>query len=303
MKRVNNSSTWSLSRMSLYRFCRRGFFFRYCAEPTQELSHLKKLLGLPLWKNILLRDAIIENIRFSKSRKPGDRISEIGCEVIKKIRTGWNNFLAGKRHGEDGRNLAEIFYNDDNVSLGTIFNDAENSLKNIVSKLNDSELIINLLESRYLNLKDLKSPDSFLIGGITVWVSPDLVWQDKDGNLNLLKFHFGTPEKNPRWDIQNGVYALYGSEQFKVALGRLAAVSVFFPEDDSPPLTVHAYRNIREIREIIASESAELDKFQENPVLDDEIFSSESPKCRSCEFRSLCEKDFCPVECFARQNR
>ena len=294
MKQVNSCSTWSLSRMSLYKFCKKGFFFRYCAEPTQELTRLKKLLGLALWKNILLKDAIVENMRFSKIIDPADRIREIESEVLKRFHMGWNNFVAAKRHGEDGRNLTEIFYNDDNSFLSTIFRRMEDSLKNTMLKLGDCELIINLLETRYLNFKDFKSPDSFLLGGITVWVSPDLVWQDKDGNLNLLKFHFGSPEENPRWDIQNGVYALYGSEQFKISLGRLGAVSVFFPEDDSPPLTVHAHRNIREVREIISSESAELDKFQKNPVLNNEIFSLENARCRNCEFRRLCEKDFCP---------
>lgn len=290
--------SWSYSRFRCFNFCRTAYRLRYMdswegwdkfANPDAKILYqLKNLKTIRSWTDQVFRDAVRDV--FIKSRNGYERFSaaEIGKTALRKLRTDWMGMLAGEWEKDPKKlNLLELFYStpadrrDFNVQY------LADSILKRTDKLASSSLFTELAEIPYLDYRDFKKPDYFVLDGIKVWTCPDFIYSRRDGTLNILNFFNGIPSDNESWDFRSAVGVLFAEMKFNTPEDRLNCQNLFFRDADEDILCVYSYRNLCEVRRIIYESSVDMVDFENCGT--DVMESKSVGKCGTCEFRRVCE--------------
>jgi CRISPR/Cas system-associated exonuclease Cas4 (RecB family) len=149
------------------------------------------------------------------------------------------------------------------------------------------------IDKRRLRLID---PQGFedkraVLDGLLVYASPDLLAEDEQGALHIVDWKTGHPQKTSL--AQLSIYGLVVSEKHRSPLDRMTAHLVYVragvhePYNNLPAGVDEARRNIstfvKDVHERLTDAEANLaDDISAFPM------TSDTWKCRSCNFRELC---------------
>ncbi len=292
--------SWSYSRYRCFNFCRTAYRLRYmdswegwdkfAAPDSKILYELKNLKTIKSWAEQIFRDTVREV--FIKSRNGFEKFSpaEIRIAALKKLRSEWIGMLSGEWENDPKKlNLLEVYYSDDSAGRNYDVQDIAGLLIGRINKFAASSLFAELAKISYLDYRDFKRPDYFVLDGTKIWAAPDFIYSRKDGTLNILNFFNGAPSDNESWDFRSAVGVLFAERKFNTKEEKINSHNLFFRDGDEDILCVYAYGNLCEVRRIIYESSVDMVDFESGgPDAADSPVSCPDGKCGPCEFRRVC---------------
>lgn len=265
---------------------------KFATPDSKTLYELKNLKTAKSWTEQVFRDTLREV--FVKSRNGFEKfgLSEIRRTALKKLRSEWAGMLSGEWKDDPKKlHLMEFYYPDNSAGRNYDVQDIADSVFARMEKFADSPFFAELAEMSYLDYREFRKPDCFDLDGIKIWAAPDFIYSRKDGTLNILNFFSGAPSDNESWDFRSAVGVLFAERKFNTPEDEINCHNLFFRNADEDILCVHSYRNLCEVRRIIAESSAEMVDFERaDPDKSDFTESGSGEKCGTCEFRRVCGK-------------
>jgi CRISPR/Cas system-associated exonuclease Cas4 (RecB family) len=296
--------SWSSSRKSTFRECKRKYYYNYygahngwessAPEEAKQAYRLKNLDGIYL----ILGSAVHEIAEFtckiidSTSKLPEE------AKLIDKIRDNLNRAYAESKNPETWYSspkqnfMLQEFYYGDGLS-GRMIKLIKERMRKAVPNLLTSKSISEIIKDK-CEIKIAESMDTFMMGNTAVYAIPDLVYKDKEGNWIVVDWKTGKEyDSHP---AQITVYAIYIMEKFNIKAedikGRVEYLLTGHNRDvEITPDTVKKVRD--EITESIKNMRKYLEDVEENIPGSKEKFpiTGHTRFCKWCNFYEMCKEE------------
>jgi len=249
-KDFKNDFSWSNSRHSTFKSCKRKYYFQYygfwngweddAPERVKTIYRLKKLQNRHTWKGTIIHEAIAFLLKSLLKNKKLDQ-EEFKETVVDKMRDQYKTSLSGeyKTNPKNNFGLLEHDYGEeleketwqsvrDDVTrcidnfLGSEFWKKATTLsqEDCLSLEGDLKGSENLWKNVFPTLNTWKNlpsgkPDTFSVDGIQVWVKIDFAYREGDGSISLIDWKSGDSNNIPN-PTQLNIYGYYASEVWDV---------------------------------------------------------------------------------------
>ena len=209
-----NTFTWSISRHRVFQQCRRRYWLAHYgawggwtsgAGPEVRARYIEKgLHSVPSLLGVLVHEAAEWGITMARRGHPPsverarERYGRQARRILDGSRAGWMRHDP-KRH----RGLAEHYYGgdvDDTAFLAELDELLEGMFAHPVY-----QRVLSVPE-RVVEMEDLQT---VLVGGIPVWVSPDVVMADGHGGFAVVDWKTGRHQGAAAVDEQLAIYVLH----------------------------------------------------------------------------------------------
>jgi PD-(D/E)XK nuclease superfamily protein len=317
MGRLVNELSWSRSRISMLRECKRQYYYQYylkwegwshSAAPRRKLAYrLSKMSNLPM----LCGNAVHEGIRLvlENLRSPHDveRLDDPALHVRKTLLSRpWVEAQKEMEKAEEQRwrNLKslppifEVYYPDmtpDADTLKKLGAKAARCVENFLS----SELYRDLKEDdpqRWLAVDEGPSFDDaskLKLDGRTLWALPDFARETEEGVCEIWDWKTGRP--NPHDEMQLLAYAINARDKWGFPPEAIQLRGFYladklvkeYPCDTERLLEMEEgiRQDFREMESLLSdAENNEPGPEEQFPMIDD------LDRCRKCLFRELCDR-------------
>jgi hypothetical protein len=301
--KLANELTWSVSRDSLFRQCRRAYYYQYygswggwesnCDERTRKLYILKNLTTLPMWAGSIVHDVIAQALNNYTHTGNEIRAGALQARARMVLRNGWidavqKNWVRSPKK----TNLFELYYGNGKSLPKEDTERVKETVYGCLQTFADSPVLKEILAAPYVNWKPVDVLASFQLEGLKVWVAVDFAYTDPEGKLRIIDWKTGK-EKQESLGTQLACYALYANEEWFAPLEDVLLFGVFLKENarvSSYP--VHA-DTLVEARDYILRSSAEMRslvrKVETNEAVEEDFDCCESERvCQRCNFREVC---------------
>lgn len=303
---IKRDFSWSYSRFRLFKTCERAYYYRYYGswegwddyadEHARLLYRLKNLRFMRSWIDEVLRTAIKSVFIDSKSGNMDFNLQNLQRSALRRLRNEWGDAVSGAWKTDPKKlNLFEIYYADSDPSRRkeSLLEEATNTLLGYLVKFTESKIFPEIKDVSYLMVREFETPDFFLFKGITVWVSPDLLWLEK-GNANIVNIHTGNseyPQIGEDWEFQMGLCLLFAEQKLRIPRDRIIGRTVFLNDGENDLSPIYNSHNLVEICAVIEESSLEMLKrvSMGNSISESLFPGNPSPsKCQICEFHTAC---------------
>ena len=296
-----NEFSWSKSRDSLFKECKRKYFFNHYGfwngwiasedDRVKRIYYLKKLSGKEVWMGSKVHD-VIEFIlrRFRIGEEVG--LSHALAVLRKRMESDWDISKAGGYTGFASK--AHRFFEDEyDVEISEneeaeLFDKAERCLKNFYN----SDIF---MEIRRVPVEDWIALEDFLsfeFEGTQVYLSIDFAVR-VNGRIILFDWKTGKDWKSD-YELQLGLYALYVSEKLGIPADKITAKMFYLAlgaegKVDSFEVSSEWLEEVRQVlRESILEMKKLLQDVTENEALEGDFEKSKGFWCSRCSFRKVC---------------
>lgn len=299
MGTLKNELTWSRSRDSMFRSCRRRYWFNYYGswggwergtDPrTRLLYTLKKLKSRPMWAGTVVHDTVEQALIRMRDGAP---VTEEAAQrvALDQMRTDYRRGRDGQFNGRRGNtDLFDLYYGEPvtDEEWKATSEVVRSCLSTFFASPYPAELSARPREA-WLSVEDMTSFD---FEGTKVWVVPDLAYRRADEALCIVDWKTGAWSDEPD-PIQLACYALYGTDAWSAAPEDVVTVEYNLREGRGHERRIDAAMldAVREtMRESIATMRAAL-RDPENNLADEDAFerTEDLGECARCPFREAC---------------
>ena len=288
--------SWSVARRELFAFCERACFYHYYgatggfdgySDPeSKKLYRLKKLVPGKLWLDNIFSKSLRETLMQSGSAKTtADMTVEFSRRLIREFHLGRRSVESKEWQSDPGKlNLLEIYYNE--VSADKYFSAMWTALQTRFKQFSSSNLPGILHKVDKLDWKMISVPASFGIGGLQLWIAPDLVWQDGDC-ISILDLN-GSGQSEERRNTYAALNVIFAGDKFGASPEKV--ISLFY-NDATGQTELHGLEalNISLALESISASSAKmLEKISADGTVQGINFADSEHNCARCRFREFC---------------
>ncbi len=286
--------SWSCSRHRCFNFCRTAYHLRYSAswdgwnkfsdKRTRLIYSLKNLRTVNSWTSQVFRETIRKVYVEANSGNPAFNVANLRKSTLWRLKNDWHDITAGDSPDNQKRQgLVEIFYGSENPE--TVFNLAVEMTFDNIARLAGNGLLEEIARIPYSGFKDDRNPVSFFMDDLKIWLAPDFIFTDDKG-LNLFNFFCGHGISDSSWPHVAGINVIYAGEKFRIPEEKINSRSIFIGDSQPGCLSVYAYGNTSELRNIINDSTMEMLEFENNSLEPSKPEASD--KCLNCEFRGFC---------------
>ncbi len=282
---VNNDLfSWSVYRNNLLDSCPRKYFYQYYGawegwdiNANQENKHLYLLKNIKTTNQAIIevtKKTILESIRQQNNFE-----SDFKAKYFSEFANIANAILNENwKYDPKAINLFEIYYKDKEKSKYDIIDDIKNQFMIFYKIFTQSLYFQELSKLEYLNFYDIKKIDSFYLGELEIWATPDLIYK-KAGYVYSV--NFGYSESH----LKKEVIKMYIENKLRIPQDKI--ISQFFDLNSFELKEKNISLDTENI--IIDSASRML-----NYIYDDTIYEANFTKCTDknicvyCKFKEYC---------------
>ena len=211
--------------------------------------------------------------------------AEFSRRLIREFHLGRRTVEAKEWQSDPGKlNLLEIYYNE--VSADKYFSALWTVLEARFKQFSASNLPAILHKVDKLDWKIIPFPASFPIGGLQLWIAPDLVWQDGDC-ISILDLN-GSGQSEERRNTYAALNVIFAGNKFGISPEKV--ISLFY-NDATGLMELHGLEalNISLALESISASSAQmLEKISADGTVQGINFADAEHNCARCRFREFC---------------
>jgi len=307
MAEIRNEFAWSWSRHKVFYDCARKFYWQHygfwggwepeAPEDAALAYRLKKLKSVSMLVGQELHDVVRDRLHMRPAAGgavPAQQIrDEVERRVLKRMRESRNRDWERYHDPKHYANLFEDYYGpgvDERQRDGTL-----ELVRDCTSGLASNIYARRAFGIAKERLRMVDSSDfaamRIVVDGIIVYASPDLVVADDAGDLHVVDWKTGRPEKA---DVaQLAIYGLYAAERMGVPLERVTAHVVYVRYGEA---SKHGdlRDSVEEARRRISTFTADvrdrLTDVENNLAGDIDNFpmTENLMLCRRCQFQEIC---------------
>lgn len=296
-----NEFSWSKSRDSLFRECRRKYWFNHYGfwngwddseeDRVKRIYYLKGLVTKEVWMGSVVHGVIEfilrkfragETVRLSHALVILRKKMESDFEISKlKEYTGFKSRAHKFFEDEYGVEISEKDKKD-------LFDKAELCLRNFYN----SDIFMEIRRSDVKDWLTLEDFLSFDFEGTKVYLSIDFAMRLED-RIVLYDWKTGK-ERGADYELQLGLYALYISKKFGVPAEKITAKMFYLGIGSEGKVDSFAVDSVllEEVKRILRQSILEMKKLlrdiRENQALEEDFEKSEGFWCSRCSFRKVC---------------
>jgi len=324
-----NNFSWSNSRRSTFKSCKRKYYFQYygfwdgwedeAPERVRTIYRLKKLQSRHTWKGTIIHEAIAFQI---KSLLEGKRLDKEKFEeaVVERMRNQYRTSDSGdyKTDPKDNFGLLEHYYDEeiDDKTWQLLRDDVIRSIDNfrgskfwkrakglsmgdclsLEGDLKGSENIWKNLSTDLSTWKNLPSgkPDTFSVDGVKVWVKLDFAYSEEDGLIRVVDWKSGNSNDEPD-STQLNIYGYYASKVWDVPEEKIHLTAYNVNQDEQYDRTFSKGRKQETREKILNSVESMKEMLSDkgsNQANEDNFPKVENDNfCRHCRYRRVCKPE------------
>jgi len=299
-----NEFSWSRTRDSVFKECRRRYFYQYYgswggwdleADPlVQRLYMLKRLGTRQMWAGRLVHEAIERTLSVLRD---GHALSEAALieDTVRQMRSEWRGSRDGIYREQPKR--TGLFEHEYQVPIRdqewqALRDHVVRCLRNF-HRLPLIEDIKRTPTERWAFIEDI---GSFTFEGTRLFSAPDFGYWNAADRLQLVDWKTGGAGEGA--SIQLGGYAMYALEVMHVELARVDLLEVNLREGK---VTTHPWDEVSldRVREHIRLSVRSMKAYLKDPernLADETNFekTEELRICRWCNFRAVCRPELPP---------
>ena len=312
---IRNEFAWSWSRHKAFYECPRRLYWQYYgswagwlddAPADARLGYrLKQLKSVAMLVGEAFHDVVAEVLAHRSPAAPGVPVEQLRIDMERRLRKciresrnrDWARYGNPKRY----TNLFEDYY-----GTGVDEIAEEKALQEI------RECVDGFARSPYgrrafsipgdrIVIIDPRNFDDkrFALDGIAVYASPDLIARDAAGDMHIVDWKTGRPDKAKL--AQLSVYGLFVREKFGAPLERMTAHLVYVRTGETErhgDLAAGASEARRMVKTYVDDVRGRLTDVENNLAADMGRFpmTTDTRLCRRCNFRELCGRMEGPAE-------
>lgn len=301
MAAFKNEFSWSKSRDTVFKECKRKYFFNHYGfwngwvaseeDRIKRIYYLKKLSTKEVWMGSVVHGVIeylLKRFRF------GEEIGLSHAVAILKKRME-SDFAMSKLGGYTGfKTNAHRFFEDEydtpisGEEKAALFEKAEMCLRNFYN----SDVFMEIRKTRSEDWLTLEDFLCFDFEGVPVYLSIDFAMRVGD-KVVLFDWKTGSERKSD-YELQLGLYALYVSERFGIPADKIVAKMFYLGlgsegKVDSFEVDVERLEDVkRKLRASILEMRKVLRDVTDNEAKEEDFEKSEGYWCSRCSFRKVC---------------
>lgn len=306
---LTNDLTWSKSRDSAFRDCRRKYWFLYYgswggwerdAPPeTRRLYLLKQVSGRHAWVGQEVHERVRMCLKILQAGQT-PRLQDQMDSMVEGMRRKFKESRQGDWVHNPKRILRLFEHEYDFKIRDEKWVELREHAKDCLRGFFESpyfELAKSLPLDRWRAVEDL---DSFEIDGTKVWVALDFAFEREDGGCTIVDWKTGKNDDPSEHILQLHTYAMYAHEAWGYPLEKIRIVVYFLGRqhgDEFVPEPEGVARSRGRILESLASMQAVLvdgDAGRNEARRDDFPMTDDRGRCNWCEFRGVCWPDGLP---------
>jgi CRISPR/Cas system-associated exonuclease Cas4 (RecB family) len=307
MGKLENQFSWSLSRESIFQSCRRKYWLNYYgswegwganATPLSRAAYvLKQLKTRQIWAGTIVHETL-ENIlkAWRRGRQPlqSDVIEATVEQMRMEYRSSrYRNYVTAPKTCA----LFEHHYGVEVEDIQWIRN--RQHVIRCLDSFFESNWAVQLQQLTADKWLEIESFSSFFVGGIKVFVRPDVAYRTDNG-IQVIDWKTGrsTGDDNDiKEKLQLTLYALYATERWGVSLSDItsSAVNLHFgdareydvDEEAAAAMRVRVTESARAMAEMLVDRNPE----KNEAVMADFPMTDDTGSCKKCIFKELCWGD------------
>lgn len=304
MGEFKNEFSWSFSRDSLFRECKRKYFYNYYGSwegwkkdsadnTTRTLYVLKNLINRKIWKG----DAVHKEIsRTLKSYESTGRFSNYENSVKRttNIMRQEFRFSKSKSYWDTHRSLRKVnalFEHEYDLEIAD--DEWIENYKDVLKCLNNfhkSDISSELkdIDTQQIVTIDSITPTPFDFNNETIYVNLDLAYKI-DNRVKIVDWKTGSGESNP---LQFVVYTFHANDFFKIPLEDITVIEYNLLYDKK---IIYSYsaQDISEAKQYIENSINEMKSYlydadNNSAEILDFPRTDENWRCENCNFKKIC---------------
>lgn len=300
MADFKNKFSWSKSRDSIFRDCKRKYFFNYYGswggwensspERIKKIYYLKKINTKEIWIGKIIHETIEYVL---KKFKQGEKISLSHSLAIlrKRLDVEYNQSLIKSYTGFPSK-LNRFFEHEYDLEISeeekkNLFEKAEKCLINFYN----SDIFIEIRNTPLENWLLLEDFLSFDFEGNIFYLSIDFAMKKED-KIILYDWKTGK-ERTAEFDLQLMLYSLYVQEKFKISSDKIIArvfnlalnkVDDFVVDNEKlGKAKEYAKKSMDEMKSLLIN-------VKENTAREEDFPKEEGFYCNRCNFKKICNE-------------
>ncbi len=294
--------SYSAGRYSLFRFCKRAWFFHYIAAQggwneytkdfCQEIYTQKYLVSFPAFLSNILTSSIRESLPLIREEEKEDKRLSILRDAIRfrasAIIFHAHHFLRNGGMDSDPRRLAffDLYYRTGKFENGEeLIENCKDILRNFLPQFFQSSFfrVLALLPAPAWRYGE--NFPSFILDGLTIFLPPSL-YALSGGCLYRFAVSFFEEYKESFSSSSDALFALYTESKYPGHKGK--KVFLHYSEKENI-LTEEVTYPTAEEKELIFSRAEEMVKYLQDPQISFFPCTEEKEKCIFCRFRKNCK--------------
>ena len=309
--------SWSLSRRKLFAFCQRAYFYcyygaadgwdDYAPAPRRLLYKLKHLRRAEDWAVELFAAAVRNHIQQNQPGKyfdPAVAAPALGREIYRLYRAGCFDIMAENwRKDRKAIHLFEIHYG---LQLPNreerVLEYVRRRTAQLAAQWRQQPLFELLGKLSPLELKFCSPPVELMLGDLSVWLAPTLIWREED-RLRVLAVRGGTAHDPTELALSAGLFQLLAGQSYRVQPEQVDITYYFTGTPEQPPeiLTTIPPLSQPEIIAVISADTHRmLDKVLPGNLVREKDFplADDGEKtCAECRFQEFCHSGKSITDC------
>lgn len=299
-----NELTWSKSRDSLFRECRRAYYLHHygawggwergAAPETRALYVMKNLQTRATWIGSAVHDVAERAIKAIQRGRPLDKDATL-ARLKARLHQDLKDSEAGRYLENPKRSLGlTAHYYEVDADQGELEASIELGLS-CAATFFDSRAYRRVLAVGSAGILSVEDLEHFEVGGVKVWVKLDLSMRGKDGGVVIVDWKTGKHHDPEDVALQLGIYGLYGVRSWGLGPEQIVAFDVNLRDDSLTTHPIDAAKLLEVegyIEASIAAMREALDDPAANAASQDAFPLTEDLwKCRRCRFRRACDRE------------
>lgn len=287
-----NEFSWSLSRFTLFNFCKKAYCFHYYASwggwlddatPFQKLVYrLKQIKTEKEWIDELILEAIEKSIR----QEIDLNIQSIKSYCFRKAYAELSS-LQNREFLKDPKKLSLFSHYYGKDSVFSIQNRISERMNEIFESLSYQKLDF-LLHKKFLDFISINELVKFNLGQIPIWCKPSFIYHEAE-EIIVENFRFNDFRNDSTWPLSSAISLIFSLKSLLRLNKKFQSKTTFIYDKNLLP--VYAALNVTETAEIILNSAqlmlSSLDAERETIEINFQA-CSEKEKCRECNFKEAC---------------
>lgn len=306
MAKLANEFSWSASRDSLFKNCKRAYYYnyygswggwdRYADEYTRKLYVLKNMKTLEMWAGSIVHEVIAESLQRYSQKRTEIVTRELQTRARTKLRSGWMEAVNKEWLAKPKKNnLFGLYYGDGKTLPKERTEAIKELIYNCLAAFTESELLKEILAASPMSWKPIDQLDSFQLDGLKIWAAVDFAYTDAEGILHIIDWKTGR-EKPDALTVQLACYSFFAEEKWYAPLDRLLLAGVFLRDQARVSEYSMTPEQLFEAKDFILKSSNEMRTYLKDPISNTPLEEKAFPlaendfPCNRCSYREICPK-------------
>lgn len=287
-----NEFSWSLSRFTLFNFCKRAYYFHYYAswggwldDATTFQNHIYRLKQIKTEKE-WIDELILESITKAIRKEIESNVQSIKSYCFRRAYAELTS-LQNKEFLKDPKKLSLFSHYYDKESILSIQNTVSERMNEIFEVLACHNLY-HMLNKKFLDFVSVNELVKFNLGQIPIWCKPSFIYHEAE-EIIIENFRFNDFRNDLTWPLSSAISLIFCLKNLLRQNKKLQSKTTFIYDKNLLP--VYVTLNVTETAEIILNSAQLMLSYltKEAEAIESNFPAcSEKEKCRECNFKEAC---------------